>query len=233
MDKPIKIEPGVFMVPVILPDTLLHRKEEFENYLITAQKRVVDFAKRHEWEAEVQECFLDSFEVYDDKSRFDSRVLQIMGMTVEEALASSSMPGSLLPDSYSAALENRVLIAVSPDLFAKNVPGVDEEDHFYEKLLGHEISHRLHVRILKGDEEAMGPIWFFEGFAMYSMDQFMQKSPILSNEEIWEIIQSGQRGSYYKYIKVFTHFLGKTSLSQMVEKAGDKDFVEWLKKLSS
>ncbi|MEQ8167698.1 MAG: hypothetical protein ABRQ38_02290 [Candidatus Eremiobacterota bacterium] len=96
--------------------------------------------------------------------------------------------------------------------------------------MAHEIAHRLHVRILNGNEEAMGPLWFFEGFALYAANQFEDSSLILSEEEIGEIIRSEERGSYEKYAFVFRYFLKKKPLEDMIEQAGKKDFIRWLEK---
>ena len=99
--------------------------------------------------------------------------------------------------------------------------------------MAHEIAHRLHVRILNGNEEAMGPLWFFEGFALYAANQFEDSSLILSEEEIGEIIRSEERGSYEKYAFVFRYFLKKKPLEDMIEQAGKKDFIRWLEKQSN
>ncbi len=61
------------------------------------------------------------------------------------------------------------------------------EDKSFEKLLTHEMAHRLHIRILDGNEEAMGPIWFFEGFAIYIADQLIKPEINLSKKEMYEI----------------------------------------------
>jgi hypothetical protein len=70
-------------------------------------------------------------------------------------------------------------MAVSPELYAENYPEGIEEDS-YEKLLAHKIAHGLHIRILNGDEGRMGPTWFFEGFAIYAVEQFRESTCIPS-----------------------------------------------------
>jgi hypothetical protein len=40
----------------------------------------------------------------------------------------------------------------------------------FEKLLTHEMAHRLHIRILDGSEEAMGPVWFYGALIDNSAD---------------------------------------------------------------
>lgn len=231
MDKPIKIEDGVFQVPIILPDSMKHREGEFREILLNAQRRLMRFARHYGWEHHMQESFLDRFEIYDDKEQFNRRVLEISGQTAEQAMKSASMEGAEIPDCFSAGLENRILFAVSPELFAKNIPEAGEEFDFFEKLVAHEIAHRLHIRILNGNEEAMGPIWFFEGFAIFAVDQFLHKLTDLSSDEIWEIVRSDKRGSYFKYNVVFRYFLKRTNLQEMVRKAGENEFINWLEQL--
>ncbi|MCD4782370.1 MAG: hypothetical protein K8T10_00925 [Candidatus Eremiobacteraeota bacterium] len=222
------IETGIFKAPLILPKSLESKKEEFEQIILNAQRRVRRFAGKYGWKDLTDESFFDEVRIFDDKEKFDRFLLELQGMTIEEVLQSASMDsGTKIPKTFSGGLEKRILFAVSPDLFAMNFPEGIEEDS-YEKLFAHEIAHRLHVRILDGDEDAMGAVWFFEGFAMYAVDQFSGKIPDLSKEEIREILESKKRGSYLKYNAVFRHFAKKSSLPELVKKACDEDFIEWL-----
>jgi hypothetical protein len=66
----------------------------------------------------------------------------------------------------------------------------------------HEMAHRLHARIV-GDEQKMGPIWFWEGFAVYAADQYLSNTPDLTETELWSIIDAKERGSYRNYRAVF------------------------------
>ena len=81
--------------------------------------------------------------------------------------------------------------------------------------------NRLHVRILNGNEKAMGPIWFFWGFAIYAAGQFEDYHPKMERTEILEIIQSAKRGSYKKYGVVFRYLLKRNSIHDLIEHAGD------------
>lgn len=83
----------------------------------------------------------------------------------------------------SGVLENRRLMAVAPQMYHDSYPD-GREKNAYEKLLAHEIFHRLHVRILNGNEESMGPVWFFEGFAIYAADQFSESHAKMTDSEI-------------------------------------------------
>ncbi len=119
------------------------------------------------------------------------------------------------------------MITISPELYAENYPDGIEENSF-EKLLTHEMVHRFHIRLLNGDEDAMGPIWFFEGFAIYAAGQFSNSKLKLTENEIWEIVNSTVRGSYKKYGFIFRYFLEKIPLNEMIEQAREKNFNTWL-----
>lgn len=129
-----------------------------------------------------------------------------------------------------AALEKRQLIAVSPAIYHRNYPqGAEPND--WEMMLTHEMCHRLHVRILRGNKGAMGPIWFYEGFAIVGAGQFVHLAPSLTDEDIWQVVEDPKRGSYLKYATVMQHFLQRTTLHDMVARAGSPDFLTWLKGL--
>ena len=100
---------------------------------------------------------------------------------------------------------------------------------YFEKLLCHEMIHRLHIRILNGDEEAMGPIWFFEGFAILGSNQFEKNGESLKQSEVWDIVGSKKRGDYRKYGATIRYWTEKISINDLVARAGSNDFSEWLK----
>lgn len=182
-----------------------------------AHERISCFAEKHDWKQHAAESFIDRVEQYDSKPEFDARLREIMHID----------PAFQIPATYSAVLENRMLILVTPDLYLKNYPE-GEESGYYEKIIAHEIAHRLHIRILGGNEEAMGPIWFFEGFAILAADQFSADPLELDAREIHRILYSTDRGSYRKYNVVLRHLLHKHPLEFLVREAGTADFLNKL-----
>lgn len=204
-------------IPLILPQSLENQRSTLAAMVDSARANIRAFAKRNRWEDFAEEEFVDTVRIFDEKHLFNKTLLKL-------AEADTLME---LPDTYCAALEKRNLVAMSPEFYAKVYPeGVEEKS--YEKLLTHEMAHRLHVRILKGDEEAMGPIWFYEGFALYVADQFSKATDTLTNEEMTRIMRESERGSYAKYNYVFRYFAARIPLSELVAKAKDKDFNEQL-----
>lgn len=218
--KVAQLSPGIYDVPVIVSPSLESRKDEFRQDFIKAQTRLREFAQENGWGELMNVPFVKQIEIYDSKEGWDNR---LRGMFPKEAPAE-------IPKTYSAAIEQDVFFAVSPEVYFANFPDGKDEPDAYVKLMTHELAHRLHVRICKGKENKMGPIWFFEGFAVYAADQLNNKRPKLSNADIWSIVKVKERGSYLKYNVVFRHFLGDTPLPEYVKKAGEPGFRSWLKR---
>ena len=220
--QPTQIEPGIYNIPIQLAEVLKLRHDFFQSTLCEAQRRLVGFAQKHNWQVHIQEPFAANFHVHADKASFDHDLLETCGLDTTTEL----------PTTYCAALEQGILMSVSPELYRTLYPEGDEENAF-EKLLTHEMAHRLHIRILGGNEEAMGPIWFYEGFALHAAGQFENNMPQLNTNEIWEIVGTQERGSYKQYAAVFQYFLGKAPIQQLIEIAGRDDFMDRLKKIGT
>jgi hypothetical protein len=214
------VEEGVFRVPLVLSLSLKPRRRQFERTLLAAQRRIVRFAEKHGWKDLTRQRFFDRAQIFDAKADFDKALARVTGLPAS----------TVFPKTYSAALECRVLMAVSPELYAENYPEGVEEGSF-EKLLAHEIAHRLRIRVLNGKEDAMGPTWFYEGFAAYAAGQFEECASELKANEIHEVLASQERGSYRKYARVFRFFAEKASIKELIEQAAKKDFSIWLSSL--
>lgn len=204
-------------IPLILPDSLNTRKNEFDMYLKKAGERVKKFASEYGWEKHTEKSFMDKVMIFDSKPEFDKMLLELCEMPSD----------TKLPETYCGALEERVLAVVTPEIYSTVYPQGVEED-FYTKILAHEIAHRLHIRILDGDEEAMGPVWFYEGFALYAADQFCHSKISLTREEIIDILKTEERGSYEKYAFIFRYLVKKNPLKELVKNAGEADFTEFV-----
>lgn len=216
-----QIEYGVFDIPVHLPDSLEAQRTFFQSTLLAAQRRLRVFSQEYNWQVHVKEPFAKIFHVYADKASFDNNLLKICEL--DTAIE--------LPSTYCAALEQNVLMSVSPELYRTLYPEGDEDSAF-EKLLTHEMAHRLHIRILGGNEDAMGAVWFYEGFALYAAGQFEKNAPALNTAEIWDIVNEPERGSYKRYASVFQFFVEKSSIQQLIEMAAKVEFIDWLKVIS-
>jgi hypothetical protein len=158
-------------------------------------------------------------QIYHKKDDYDKHIYEL----------EPDLRGKPIPKTFVAGIEKDVFFAVCPEIVDEVFPQGREKDS-YIKLIVHELVHRLHVRILNGQEEKMGPVWFYEGFAVYGADQLKAAAPKLTETQIWDVVNAKERGSYLKYRTVFDYFLTKHSLQELLEHAGDADFTAWLKK---
>ncbi len=148
---------------------------------------------------------MDSVMIFDRKADFDRRLL----------LLASTDTTMELPATDCGALEQRTLMVVTPELYASAYPqGIEAQS--WVKLLAHEIAHRLHVRMLNGNEEAMGPIWFYEGFAIYAADQLRHAAPTLDSTAMRAVMDDPERGSYAAYGAVFRFFAERHAVRTLV-----------------
>jgi len=209
------IERGVYDIPLMLSKSLEPHRDELQRDLINAQRRLRDFALRHQWGRHIEKSFAQRAEIYDDQLKFIEALLKTAGAD----------PSTALPDTVSAALENDIFMSISPDVYSSIYPqGI--EKHSFEKLITHEMAHRLHIRILNNDEEAMGPLWFFEGFAIYAAGQFADVR--MNTVNIHAVLHDKNRGSYLTYGATIRYLLNYVSLREMVENAGSEGFNKWL-----
>ena len=219
MSKIIKIEAGVFKAPLKLSEKLEQDRDFYMQVILDAQKRIRTFAEEFKWKDLITDPFFKGVEIYSDKKDFDNALRKSLKLHKD----------FIIPESACAALENEILFSVSKELYRKIYPEGDEQNAF-EKLLAHEIAHRLHIRILEGNEDAMGPIWFFEGFAIYAAGQFEGDKTKLTKTEIKKVISTQDRISYRKYALVIREILKKISLHEAVMNAFREDFNEWIVK---
>lgn len=204
---------------LIISDSIKNKSARFQKLFNDAEARIKTFAGIYGWQKCTEKPFVDRIEIYDTKDGYDSRLKQLC----------PEIKGQTIPKTFVAGIEKRVFFSVSPKIYEEVYPAGKDKDAF-EKLIAHELGHRLHVRILNGEEEKMGPIWFFEGFATYASQQFPENKPDLSVDEIRALLKEKKRGSYVKYNKLIKYFLKRHDLKELVEQAGRSDFSDWLLK---
>jgi hypothetical protein len=204
-------------VHLVLPKTLSDRQKEFESYIVKAMRNIKNFAHNYNWDKYADKPFIDSAMIFDNKKDFDREFLIMAG-------ADTSI---VLPKTYVGTIEKRTLFLVTPEMYAEAFPeGIEKNS--YEKLITHEFAHRFHIRVLEGEENRMGPVWFFEGFAVFAADQFSETEVNLDKNEIFEIMNDPQRGNYIYYGKIFRLFEQVVPLQQLVDSAQNDNFNEWL-----
>ena len=211
------VEDGVYDIPLWLESPLEPQRPQLKNSVLSAQRRLHIFAEKYLWHHHLQKSFARETRFYYSKTKFDHDLQKLCNID----------PILSLPKTYCATLEKDILMCVSPAIYRDVYPEGIETDS-YIKLLIHEMAHRLHIRILDGNEDAMGPVWFYEGFAILAAGQFESSAPELTTDEIWKIATTPERGSYRCYATVIRYFLQRISLQKMVKLAGTDAFMQKL-----
>lgn len=140
-----------------------------------------------------------------------------------------------LPETFGGLATNDQFYLASPELFRKTwdkqYGAAAWNGRTYHRLMMHELSHTAHaqfaVKVL-GDEERMGPTWFFEGFACYSAGQFSDQ-PALSRADFTRQlaeIRAGKQVGYPAYARMVSTLAAKVPVPVLLRHAGDKDFPE-------
>ncbi|MFW5889365.1 MAG: hypothetical protein ACOCUD_03190, partial [Bacillota bacterium] len=205
-----QLDKCVYEVPIITHGNICDVKN-IHNAVIKAQKRIVNFVAEHNLAVSLEIPFLNAVRVYEKQINF------IKALRKTEFLDASFK----LPKTISAIVVNKTLMIISPKAYTKIYPIEGLEKDGYEKLISHEIAHELHIKILNGNEDHMGPKWFYEGFAIIAADQF--KNATVSKERFWEIIKYEINTSYKEYSAVIRRLIHKFPLKVLVKKAHEKD----------
>lgn len=197
------------------------QRDEFIHCILNACEIISLFSEKYHWENFNQTPTFNRIEFYSSQKKLWNRILNLYDLPETTPLQTSGL---------AAGLEKKILLAVSPEEFMRLRPEYAVSSDAWERLLAHEMAHRLHVRILGGDEDAMGPTWFFEGFAIYASGH--QISTMIFNEpqEALKAVNQKEftRGIYAIYSSAFNYFLKHKSLNELISRAGKGDFEKWL-----
>lgn len=212
-----EISPKIFMPELILPQSLEKRRGEFEEILLNAQKRLLIVAKKYEWSHILSKPLMTKAQIFDSKESYDEELHKLFPEAKEMKI----------PSTFTAGFKDKYFFAVSPEIYQEKVPQY-VEPKFYEKLITHELAHKLHTQLVNGDEDKMGPIWFWEGFATLVSGQFENDNTIISKAKMLKILSEPKRGSYKEYNQVIKHFVKLVPLPELVRRASKKEFKKWL-----
>lgn len=196
---------------ISFPDGYQGSVEETRLVIGRAQGRIDRFAQEHGWEHLLRPVLYDSCEIYQSGPALIRRIRELHRLPESYELPAATIVG---------ALEKRILLFVSPEEYERMVPALAGELNGYEKLFAHEIAHRLHVAVLEGDEDAMGPRWFYEGFAVVASGQH----PDAAFQSAPEAMASG---SYREYGALVRRLMTRIPLAELVSRAGSPNFQNW------
>ena len=213
----VELRARVFKVELVLSESLEPRRQVLESILEGAQERLLIFAERYHWEYLMEEPLMRRAFIFDSKKGYDDFLRELYP---EEKDA-------VIPKSFTAGFKDDVFFAVSPEIYREVAPQFFEPD-FYEKLVCHELAHRLHTRIVNGNEEMMGPLWFWEGLATLMASQFENKTKKIDQKTIRSLLKSARRGDYRDYNALMKRFVKLVPLPELIRRSYREDFATWL-----
>lgn len=196
---------------------LYHRRGEFAEKVKKADSIVREFASSHGWEKHMERPTFTSVRIYSTQKSLWDETRKIIG-------SSEKHPPT---DGFSALICEWRLMAVTPEEYERLRPEYAGIEDGWIKLLAHEMAHELHNQLV-GDEDRMGPQWFYEGFAMHVAGQHFDRPAISSLGRALEATHSESRGSYAEYVAAFEFFRRQVGLEKMIMQAGSPDFESWL-----
>ncbi len=200
-----------------LPTSERHRYGWYVEQVVNAYEDIVAFATAHGW-ADLVDRWFDRVEVFDDQLALWSRLRIEAGLPDDAPLPTPALAG---------ALEGRVLRVVTPELYARVQPRYGAAPDAFRRLLGHELAHRLHIAVLDGDEAAMGPRWFFEGFAIVASGDLADLATADAHD-VTEHMRAAGDGAYARYVAALRFWLTHLPLRDLVARAGEPEFERWL-----
>jgi hypothetical protein len=176
---------------------------------------IASFAVDHEWAAYMRVFFDRGIEIFVRQADLWARIRELY-----------ALPGAtpLPTPGLAAALEWGILLAVTPEEYMRVAPEYGSSPEAYQRLLAHEVAHRLHVSILGGDEDAMGPLWFYEGFAVVASGDLTD--PPRGNHT-WEALIAPGPQAYRRYGALLRRLMERIPLSDLVDRARAHDFEQW------
>ncbi|MGE0326696.1 MAG: hypothetical protein AB7S68_30490 [Polyangiaceae bacterium] len=209
----------VFGTPLSLPPKLEAERDSFEADLDLAFATVNRFAAEYHWDIRAEDLIVD-WEVFDTQAALWKRVLELEGLPADTPLP---------PTGLSATIEDGHLLAVAPMEYQRLHPEYQHGGSAWPELLAHELVHGLHVSILHGNADAMGPTWFYEGLAVVGSGQpFGLERHFDSNQAALAAVKQAHESDYATHAAVVRYFMTKVPLTELIQQAKDPNFEAWL-----
>lgn len=179
-----------------------------------AELLIASFAFSHDFGAAYSKGLAREVQVFATKAAFDRFLL-----------ASGEWPATTpVPTSVVAVFNNGRLLATAEEDARRTNPAIDSHDA-YVRILAHELVHGLHVAVLRGDKSAMGPRWFFEGFAVAAAGQFDGQA---ISQADYRAVLAGLPKADYRLFGAAVRKLAQThSYAELIEKARKPGFDAW------
>jgi hypothetical protein len=213
----VQLEPAWVAERLVLPATEEPRRGWYAAQIVAAHGTIAGFASEHGWADRVRP-FFRCVEVFADQAGLWARLRTAFGLAEDAPLPTPSLAG---------ALEQGVLTVVTPELYAQVQPRYGAAHGAYARLLAHEMAHRLHIAVLDGDEERMGPAWFYEGFAVVASGDLVGLE-VATADDLWRHVRAEGAGAYAHYAAALRFLAARVRLQELVARAGDAGFERWV-----
>ena len=200
-----------------LPAGEEHRRRWYAEQVVAAHETIAAFAAEHGWASRVRP-FIQRVEVFADQAGLWTRLRTAFGRPDDAPLPTPGLAG---------ALEQGVLQVVTPEAYARVHPRYGAAPGAYERLLAHEMAHRLHIAVLDGDEERMGPAWFYEGFAVVASGDLVGLE-VATADDLWRHARADGPDAYAHYAAALRLLAARIPLPELVARAGDAGFEGWV-----
>ncbi|MDD3477555.1 MAG: alpha/beta hydrolase [Candidatus Izemoplasmatales bacterium] len=129
-----------------------------------------------------------------------------------------------MEDTFVGVATNQHLYLMNPSYYAKVYPeGIERQS--YAKLVAHELAHLAHEKYVDHVDQDMGPIWFYEGFAVAASTQWIGQDDVLTPSQIESILTHEGRLFYRYFGSLFRVLMTKFTLTELLDMAKNNDFV--------
>lgn len=179
-----------------------------------AELLIASFAFRHDFGRAYERGLAREVQVFATKAAFD-RFLQVTGEWPAQ---------TPVPENVVAVFNNGRLLAAAEEDARRTNPAIDSHDA-YVRILAHELVHGLHVAVLRGDKSAMGPRWFFEGFAVAAAGQFDEQQ--ISAADYRAVIAGLPKADYRLFGAAVRKLAQTHTYAELIERARKPDFDTW------
>jgi hypothetical protein len=169
---------------------------------------------------------IDSVTVFGGPAKARAYLASTYGVSVEQ-----------IPATFSGTVEGTSLFLVSrgayQQIWHRLYPDWNWTTNTYRQLVAHELCHRAHEIVVTarfGSADAMGPAWFFEGFAVTCAGQFHSEQGPMSLVEIQQQVGSHQEptSSYPLYGRLVRSLAARYGIKLLIESAAQPGFPDML-----
>lgn len=204
-------------LPLEFKYTSISKNAAFEENVQKSLVQVLDFSIKNKLGIKYPSEFIKSAILYGTKKSFDE-MMHLSGWPQNQAV----------PENYVGVGQNQVIHVVSWQVYKEIHPNDSPQD--YQKLITHELTHLFHVAYLKGQDDQMGPRWFYEGLACLVAIQY-EGSVLPSKDTIQKILKDDNYGDYKAYAALLREIIKSRSVPALLKEAKKSGFNKEVEKI--